>query len=185
LIEQTISLEPQEAYASLKARLLNKGCRVIADEAPNRLSVIQGSIWGISPKTAKKMISYRFSSVDSGTRITVSSKLTPDWKNITLIGSAFSLIMTFICLWIASDMDGLMTTQKPSYWSWIVITDGYANLQLARAVATLTQFLAVFLAVVVVLEINIFFYVNSKIDNVAKDSLKLSLKYGLNQAVVV
>ena len=171
LFERMITLEIEKAYASLKALLLGKGCRVIADEAPNHLSVSQGSIWGVSPKTAKKVISYRFSSLDSATRLTVSSKLASDWKNITLIGSAFSLIMAFLCWWIVSDMDLLMTTQKPSYWSWIAMIDGYANLQVAQAVAALTRFLAVFLAVVVALEIIIFVYVNSKIDEVAKGYL--------------
>ena len=171
LFERTIALEVERAYASLKALLLSKGCRLIADEAPNHLSVSQGSIWGVSPKTAKKVISYRFSSLDSATRLTVSSKLASDWKNITLIGSAFSLIMAFLCWWIASDMDLLMTTQKPSYWSWIAMIDDYANLQVAQAVAALTRFLAVFLAVVVALEIIIFVYVNSKIDEVAKGYL--------------
>src|SRR3989304_6992756 len=175
LFERTIALEVEKAYANLKVFLLSKGCRVIADEAPNHLSVSQGSIWGISPKTAKKVIRYRFSSLDSGTRLTVSSKLASDWKNITLIGSAFSLIMAFLCLWIASDMDVLITTQKPGYWSWIATTDGYANLQVAQAVAALTRGLAVFLAVVVALEIIIFVYANSKIDEAAKgylDSLR-------------
>ena len=171
MFERTIALEPEEAYASLKTLLLSKGCRVIADEAPNYLSVNQGSIWGVSPKTAKKMISYRFSSLDSGTRLTVTSKLASDWKNITLVGSAFSIVLAFLCWWIASDMDILMTTRKPGYWSWIAMTDGYANLQVAQAVAVLTRALAVFLAVVVAIEIIIFVYVNSKIDEVAKEYL--------------
>ncbi len=171
LFDRTIPLEIEKTYANLKALLLSKGCRVIADEAPNHLSVSQGSIWGISPKTAKKVISYRFASLDSGTRLTVSSKLASDWKNITLIGSAFSVIMAFLCLWIASDIDVLMITQKPGYWGWVAMTDGYANLQLAQAVAALTRGLAVFLAVVVALEIMIFLYVNSKIDEAAKEYL--------------
>ena len=171
LFEQTITLEVEKAYANLKALSLSKGCRVIADEAPNHLSVSQGSIWGVSPKTAKKVISYRFSSLDSGTRLTVSSKLASDWKNITLIGSAFSLIVAFLCWWIASDLDVLMATQKPSYWSWIAMTDSYVNVQVAQAVAALTRVLAVFLAVVVALEIVIFVYVKSKIDEAAKGYL--------------
>ena len=169
MFEQTIALEVEQAYANLKALSLSKGCRIIADEAPNHLSVSQGSIWGVSPKTAKKIISYRFSSVDSGTRLTVSSKLASDWKNITLIGCAFSLIIAFLCVWIASDMDTLMTTQKLGYWSWIAVTEGYANLQVAQAVAALTSALAVFLAVVVALEIIIFAYVNSRINETAKE----------------
>ena len=171
MFKQTIALEIEEAYANLKALLLSKGCRVIADEAPNHLSVSQGSVWGVSPKTAKKVISYRFSSLDSGTRLTVTSKLTSDWKNITITGSAFSLVMAFLCLWIASDMDALVTAQKPGYWGWIAMTDGYVNLQAAQTVATLTRALAVFLAVVVALEIVIFVYVNSRIDEVAKGHL--------------
>jgi hypothetical protein len=172
LFERTTILEIEKSYANLKALLLSKGCQVIADEAPNHLSVSQGSIWSVSPKTAKKVITYRFASLDSGTRLTVSSKLASDWKNITLIGSVFSLIIAFLCWWIAIDMDTLITTQKPSYWSWIATTDSYANLQVAQAVATLTRVLAVFLAVVIALEIIIFVYVNSNIDEAAKEYLK-------------
>jgi hypothetical protein len=75
-------------------------------------------------------------------------------------------------------MDVLITTQKSSYWSWIVMTDGYANLLVAQAFAALTRALGVFLAVVVGLEIAIFVYVNSKIDDVAKGYLN-SLGLGL------
>ena len=82
-----------------------------------------------------------------------------------------SVIVAFLCWWIASDMNALMATQKPSYWSWIAMTDGNVNLQVAQAVAALTQTLAVFLAIVVALEILIFAYVNSRIDEVAKGYL--------------
>ncbi len=93
LVEKIVSLEIEKAYEELKSLLLKKGCRIIAEEPPARISVKQGSVWGISPTSAKKVLTYSLSPVASGTRISCSSSLASDWKNLTIIGSALSVIV--------------------------------------------------------------------------------------------
>ena len=109
----------------------------------------------------------------SGTRIIISSKLASDWKNLTIIGSALAVIVASLCWWIALDLEGFVATQEASYWSWIATSDGYVSFEFAQALAMLARELAVFLAVVIVLEIAIVVFASKKIDGFAEDCLKL------------
>ena len=115
LLERNVKLEIHEAYENLKAVLLQKGCKVIAEEPPTFISVRQGSLWGISPRTSKKVVSCRLSPKDSETRIVVSSSLSSDWKKLTIIGSALSIIVASFCWWIAADLEGFEASQQASY----------------------------------------------------------------------
>jgi hypothetical protein len=172
LLERNVNLKILDAYANLKATLLQKGCRVIAEEPPTFISVRQGSLWGVSPRTSKKTVSYRLSNEDSGTQIVVASSLSSDWKNVTIIGSVLSIILSSLCWWIAADLEGFAASQQPSYWSWIITNGNYTNLGLAQAFSSLTRGLAIFLAVVVLLEVIIYWYVNSRIDSFAEETLR-------------
>jgi hypothetical protein len=171
LLERTVGLGIEEAYAELKALLLERGCRIIADEAPVLISVKQGSLWGISPRTAKKVVTYRFAPVDSGTRITCSSSLASDWKNLTLVGSALAVVVAFVCLWIAMDLDAFVITQQPSYWSWIVTVDGYIDFQTAETFAGLMRMLTVFLGIILAVEVAIVVYARFRINAFAEETL--------------
>ena len=51
-----VNLKIEETYPKFKAALTAKDCKVISEEAPNQTCFKQGSLWGISPKTAKKII---------------------------------------------------------------------------------------------------------------------------------
>ena len=171
LVERTVGLEVEKAYADLKAVLLEKNCRIVAEEAPVFISVRQGSLWGISPVTAKKNVNYRLAPADSGTRITCSSSLASDWKNLTVIGCVLSVVVVALCLWMAMDLDVLVTTQQPSYWSWIATVNGYIDVQTAQTFAGLTRMLAVFLAIILAAEVAIVVYVQSKINTFAEETL--------------
>jgi hypothetical protein len=171
LVERTVGLEIKNAYSELKALLLEKNCRIIAEEAPVLISVRQGSLWGISPVTAKKNVNYRLAAVESGTRITCSSSLAADWKNLTVIGSLLSVVVVALCLWMSMDLDALVTTQQQSYWSWIATVDGYIDFQTAETFAGLTRMLAVFLAIIIAAEVVIAVYVHSRINAFAEETL--------------
>jgi hypothetical protein len=173
LLERTVWLEVEKAYEELKAVLLEKGCKIVAEEAPVLISVKQGSLWGISPRTAKKKVDYRLAAVESGTRITCASSLASDWKKLTLIGSALAVVVAFLCLWIAMDLDALVATQQPSYWSWIATVDGYIDVQTAEMFACLTRMLAVFLAIILAAEVAIVVYVQFKINTFAEETLNV------------
>jgi hypothetical protein len=172
LVERTVSLEIEKAYAELKGRLLEKNCKIIAEEAPVLISVRQGSLWGISPATAKKNVHYRLAAAESGgTRITCSSSLASDWKNLTIIGCVLSVVVIALCLWMAADLDALVTTQQQGYWSWIATVNGYVDVQTAQMFAGLTRMLAVFLAFILAAEAAIVVYVQFKINTFAEETI--------------
>ena len=173
MVEKIVNSEIEKAYEELKSLLLKKSCRIIAEEPPARISVKQGSVWGISPTSAKKVMTYRLSPVPSGTRISCSSSLASDWKNLTIIGSALSVIVAGLCLWIAIDLEAFTVTQTPSYWSWLATVGGYVNFQLVQAFAGLTRILAVFLVIMMILEVAIVVYVRSRINKFGEDTLNL------------
>ena len=161
----------EKAHAELKALLLKRSCRIMAEEPPTLISVKQGSLWGISPKTAKKVVTYRLASVDSGTRITSSSSLASDWRNLTVIGIALSVLVASLCGWIAIDLDAFMTSQQSSYWSWIATVDGYIDFQTAETFISLTRMLVIFLAIIIALEAVIAVYAHLRINAFAEENL--------------
>jgi hypothetical protein len=175
LLERKVDLAIQEAYRNWKTLLLKKGCVVIAEEPPKFISARQGSVWGLSPRTAKKVINCRLSSVDSSTRIIISSSLAANWKNLTIIGSVLSVVVAAVCWWIATDLTGFVATQQPSFWSWIATSGGFPNVDVALLFALLMQGLAVFLVAVVLLEIVIFMYAKSRVDVFAEEALRTLL----------
>jgi hypothetical protein len=171
LVERTVGLEIGKAHAELKALLLQKGCRIMVDESPVLISVKQGSLWGISPRTAKKTVTCQLAAVDSGTRITCSSALASDWKNLTIIGSALAVVVASLCFWIAADLEAFMITQQSSYWSWLVTVDGYINFQTAQMLTGLTRMLAVFLAIIIIIEAVVAVYAHFRINTFAEETL--------------
>jgi hypothetical protein len=171
LIERTVSLKIEEAYPKLKVALVEKGCKVISEELPKQICFKQGSLWGISPKTAKKNIIVNLEPVSDGTRVNCSSKLASDWKNITLIGCALAFVLVVLCVWMANDLSGFMVTRVPSFWSWLVTVGSNVDLLAAQVFVNLTWGLAVFLSVIILLEGAIVVYVRSKIDTFTQDTL--------------
>jgi hypothetical protein len=164
LLERTVGLKIEETLPKLKAALNANGCKLISETLPNQILLKQGSLWGISPKTAKKIITVNLEQVVEGTRVRVSSKLASDWKNITLIGCAFAIFLAGLCIWMATDLTTIMITHQNSFWSWLVTVEGIVDLIAARAFVSLMWGLAAFLSVIIILEALIVVYVRSKID---------------------
>lgn len=172
MVEHVVNLEIAEAYSRLRTLLLRKGCKIIAEEPLIAVSVQQGSLWGVSPKTAKKIMHYRLSPANSETGISYSSALSSDWKNLTLIGSLFAVILTAFCWWISADLEEFLAAQGHSYWSWIALVNGYVDYQALRAFRDLAWMLAVFLMVVIAVEAVIAAYVRLRLDAVAEENLR-------------
>jgi hypothetical protein len=172
LIEKTVDLDEEHVFEKLKDALLAKNCKITAEKPPETISAKQGSLWGMSPRTAKKTITWQLSPAGSKTRIAASSSLSSDWKNITIVGSALSIVVVAVCLWISADLESFLSTLQPSWWSWIVASDGVANAAVASSLITLARVLAVFLGVVVALEAVIYVYAKRRIDLFAEETLK-------------
>ncbi len=172
LLEKTVALKIEDAYSELKALLLKTGCRVIAEEPPVHIAVRQGSVWGVTTRSAKKEVRCRLSRVGNETQIACSSTLASDWINITLLGFVLSGVLLSLCTWISLDLEAFLATRKTSFWSWIGTTNGFVDVQKIQLFASLTIALAVFLAVSTAVEVVIVFYARSRIDQFAEDTLK-------------
>jgi hypothetical protein len=173
LVERTISFGIDDTYTDLKAVLIEKGCQIKSEEPPRQILVKQGSLWGISPKTAKKLLQFNLTVANSGTKITCSSRLNADWKNLTIIGCVLAVALVGICLWIGFDLGTFMVTQIPGFWSWLVTINSNVDFQAGQALVNLTRALAVFLLVVILSEIVIAVHVYAGIDRFAEENLDL------------
>lgn len=171
MLERTVNLKVEEAATKLKAVFAEKGCRVISEMPPSQISFKQGSLWGIAPQTAKKIITLNLESTDGGTRLKCSCKLSSDWKNITLIGCVFALVLAGTCAWMATDLTAALSTHQNTYWSWLVSTGGNVDSAAAQSFIKLTWGLAAFLSVIILLEGAIVVYVRFKIDVFSKEIL--------------
>jgi len=175
LLERTIELTGQKAYEKIRAYLAEEKCNFIIEDQPRRIIVTQGSLWGISTKTAKKTIQVDLELGGSGTRVVCLSKLTYGWKNITLIGCVFAAVLLGLCVWMAFDLSVFMSTSNPSVWSWLVSEGGNVNVLAVRTFINLAWGMSVFLLIVIVLEVAIVIYVKYGIDKFAAlvlDSLR-------------
>lgn len=170
LPQRIVNIKIEETYLKLKAVLVEKGCLVVS-ETPQQLLVKQGSLWGISPKAAKKTINITLYPIEDKTSITYSSELTSDWKNITLIGCILALALVVVCVWMAIDLGAFLVDGNPRFWSWLVTASDHVEFQAGEAFINLTWSLAVFLSVVVISEFAILAYVRSKIDVLAEEAL--------------
>jgi len=168
---RTLNLAIEKAYAGLKTLLVQRGCKTISESPPTRLLVKQGSLWGMSPTSAKKIVDITLSSVDSGTQISCSSRLSTDWKNITIIGCALAAALVGLCLWMAFDVNAFVTNGRTTFWSWLVTVNGKVDVSVAHDFVNLTEGLAVFLFVIVVLEIVVAVYAHKRIERFSQGIL--------------
>jgi hypothetical protein len=171
LPERSVDLNIDEAYEKVKAVLIEKGCSVVSEEPPKQLLVKQGSLWGLSPRTAKKNIKIKFETIDNETSIKYSSKLARDWKNVTLIGCVLAFAIAVLCVWMAMDLGKFMVDGGQSFWSWIIISGDQVEFKAGEAFVNLAYGLTVFLSVIIVLELAIVVYARSKIEWVIEEAL--------------
>lgn len=171
LLERTMNLPIDKAFENLKAALTEKGCKITSEEAPAKILAKQGSLWGTSPKTAKKNLEFHLTTNNNGTKITVTSSLSSDWKNFTLIGCLLAAVLVGVCVWMALDLSTFLAINKATVWSWLVTIHGSVNKPVAEAFVNLTKTLAVFLSIIIVFEIAVFYYAYTKIDSFAEEKL--------------
>lgn len=169
-LERTVNLENKEAYTNLKNILAKNSCKILSEQAPKQIKFSQGSLWGITPKTAKKTITINLEPQGAQTHLSASSKLASDWKNITIIGCILAVALASLCVWMANDLTAFMTEHAPSFWSWIVTVDGDVKLQATQSFINLAWGLAVFLSVIVLLEIAIVCYAQNKLQVIAEET---------------
>jgi hypothetical protein len=169
--ERIVNLKPNEIYSKMKQFILDRNYQIIVDNPPANLSIKQGSIWGILPRTAKKIINYSFSSTQSETQIRFSSSFAPEWKNLTIMGYVFSFFLVGLSFWINADLEHYILTGNSGFWSWIATSVNASGFSSAQSFSDLARILVLFLILVLIVETFLVFYSRFKINDVANEIL--------------
>jgi hypothetical protein len=166
-----VSTEVGSTYSKLKDILLGKDCEIVSEEPPTHILVRHGSLRGVSPRNAKKLVDYRICPHNSGSRIVSHSSISSDWANLTLWGNVAAIVVAAIFWWIATDVTILLVDGKSGYWTWLAGAFGYPNVQFAFFMVNITKALSVILVVTIILEILDTFIVCRKINTFAWETL--------------
>lgn len=159
-----VKAEAEAAFTQLKTLLNKNKCEVTAENAPFSLSAIQGSLWGVSPKTAKKTLNFQLAQTSLGTHISGTSNLSLNYVKLSVVGCVFAVLLSTVCIWISMDLSTFAVTRSPNSWSWLINNSGgYANVQGALLLSELTRVFAVFLWFTLALETIILVYVHRKV----------------------
>jgi hypothetical protein len=171
LPERFIGLNIEKGYSELRTILLEKGGRIISEEPPKLISIQHGSLRGVSPKGAKKVVSYKFYPNKSGTRIISFSSISSDWANLTLWGNIIAGIVAAVFWWIATDMENFVADGASGYWTGLARAFGYPNVQYVYFMINVIKALSIVLVVTIVLEVLDVFIVYRKINSFAEETL--------------
>ena len=168
---RNVSKEIERTYVELKGILLEKDCKIIFEEPPKNIVVSNGSLRGVSPKNAKKIVDYRIYPNNLGSRIVNKSSISSDWVKLTLWGNIAAGVVAGVFWWIASDITNFLVNGKTGYWTWLAEVFGYPNLQYTFFMINITKVLSVVLVVAILLEILDVFIVYRKIETFAEETL--------------
>lgn len=170
--QTTVNFGAEEAYAKAKEALVKQGSAVVSEDQPRQLVVKQGSLWGISPRTAKKTVKATFEAAgDNKTNVTYNSKLTSDWKNVTVVGCILAAALAALCVWMALDLNEFMTTGTPGFWAWLIMSEGTVRFSVGEAFVNLAYGLSVFLVIIIGIEAAIYVYAGRNIEVFAQTTL--------------
>lgn len=172
LSERSLPLPIEQVYAQLKNILQKNKCEIAEEKPPQYISVKQGSLNGVLPKSAKKSVKYYLSAEGTGTRIASSTQIASDWANLTLFGNILAAVLAGIFLWISVDIEYYMQTAQSSFWTWLARAYGYPDLQRVMFMISLTRATAIFLAITIMVEILIVIYVYPRKNAFAQETLQ-------------
>jgi hypothetical protein len=151
--------------------LIGKSCRIISENPLKQVVIKHGSLRGVSPRNAKKTVSYHFFQNTAGTRIAAYSSVSSDWANLTVWGSVAAGIVAVLFWWIAIDMTAFIVDGTSGYWAWLATAFGYPNVEYALFMTNVTKALSIVLFLTILFEIVDFVVVNRKIDTFAAETL--------------
>ena len=171
MLEKYIGLKTEKAYQQLKSILVKNDCTIVSEDPPKHILAKQGSLRGISPKSAKKEIRYDLLPDGIGTKIKSCSSISSDWARLTLWGSVMAGILAAVFWWIASDIGTLLEYGTTGYWTWLSRAFGYPNIPYVVFMLNVTRALSIVLAITIIFEIIDGFLVHHKIDAFAAEIL--------------
>jgi hypothetical protein len=171
LLTRNVSTEVEGTYSELKEVLLAKDCAIVSEEPPKHIIIRHGSLRGVSPRSAKKIVDYNICPHNPGSRIVSQSSVSSEWANLTLWGNIAAIAVAVVFWWLASDITILLEDGKSGYWTWLAGAFGYPNVQYTYFMVNITKALSVVLTVTVLLEILDVFIVYRKINTFAEETL--------------
>ena len=172
MAETILNLPPEEAYISVKGLLAQSKLKIMAEEAPHKISAIQGSLWGTTPKNAQKTVTFTLQEDASGTRVACKSVLTSGYITLTAAGIVFSVALMVVCVWIALDLQAYASMGTAGFWGWLAQMQGSFNPDMAVLFSRLCWFLTAFLAATLLVEAVIVVRVKARIDAFAEEIFK-------------
>ena len=173
MFERVVSLKVEKAYEELKNLLFRSNCRIVAEEHSKSINVEQGSLWGVSPKGVKKIISFHLSPHNSGTRIVSVSSLDTVWTSVSLLSYVLGGIVAFIFWWIATDLEAGIIAWRRSFWGWLAEAFGYTSFREASMLVSLLKILSFLMVIVIIMGIIIDVYIYARKDSFAEETLRL------------
>lgn len=124
-----------DAFNKLKSALTRQGCKVRSEQPPAELVVVQGSLWGTTPKTCQKTLTYHLTQKEQTTEITSFATLTSSYRYFTIAGCTFSVVLLVLCSWIAIDL----SSSAPSVWGWLATSHGQFRADVAQVFTQVTS----------------------------------------------
>ena len=172
MAETTLNKDNQETYTNLTTKLTQHKFQIIAEDPPNTVSAIQGSIWGTTAKTAQKKITYTLQQTPEGTNIASTASLTSAYINFTLVGCVFSVALLILCGWIALDLQAYAANGVVGVWGWLSQTGDQFDADKAAVLIRLSWILVAFLVGSLAVEAYIIWKVHSGIGVFAQGVVK-------------
>jgi len=171
LTEETFPLPIEQAYEKLKGILLREKCEIIEEKSAEYILIRQGSLDGFLPRSAKKMVKFHLYGQGAETKITTSTEIASDWTNLTVLGNIAAAVLAGVLFSIASDIENYVEQGKTGFWTWLATAYGYPDRQRTIFMVNFTRALAIFLTLMIVVEILIAIYVYRGKDKFAQETL--------------
>jgi hypothetical protein len=130
-----------DVFSKLKSHLTSHDYKVLIEQPPTGLVVVGGSLWGTTPKTCQKTLTYKLTQTGQTTEITSTATLTSNYLNFTIAGCIASAVLLVLCGWIAMDL----SSSAPTAWTWIASTNGQFRPAIAQLFTQVATVCTVFL----------------------------------------
>jgi len=135
--ERIVALSAGEALIQIRNIALSKDCSIINEE-PSKVVVRHGVVFGYSPTTISKLISFQVASHDSGTRITSDTSLAISQMVVQILGIALLSILAVFGWWLATDVrayaEGLGSNLARSFLELVRNTDPHQAIKVAGTI---------------------------------------------------
>ena len=109
MVERTVSLDPQKAYEELRNLLLKNGCKIVREDPPRSIEVEHGNVYGYTPKSIEKRITFTLIPYGNTTRIISNTSITKDYIYASVFSILYIILLAGIFWYIISFSYGALS----------------------------------------------------------------------------